>query len=71
MEAQQRRRASGRGKARDIILPGSEPIPLRESDHGTLWQAIRGVEAKVNYSLGILAVLLPLTLAVLAAVVLK
>jgi len=54
-----------------MIAPGSEPIPLRESDHGALWQAIRGVEAKVNYSLGILAVLLPITLAVLAAVVLK
>jgi len=70
MEAQRGRRAA-RGKARDLILPGSEPVPLRESDHGTLWQAIRGVEAKVNYILGILAVLLPLTLAVLAAVVLK
>ena len=54
-----------------MIAPGSEPMPLRETDHGPIWQAIRGVEAKVNYSLGILAVLLPLTLAVLAAVVLK
>lgn len=54
-----------------MIAPGSEPIPLHESDHGALWQAIRGVEAKVNYILGILAVILPLTLAVLAAVVLK
>ena len=70
MEAQQGRRAA-RGKAREIILPGSVPTPLRESDHSALWKAVRGVEAKVNYILGILAVLLPLTLAVLAAVVLK
>ena len=68
MEAQ---RGRTRRRAQDIILPGSEPVPLRESDHGTLWQAIRAVEAKVNYILGILAVLLPLTLAVLAAVVLR
>ena len=69
MEAQSRRGRSRR--AQDMTAPGSEPIPLHESDHGALWQAIRGIEAKVNYSLGILAVLLPLTLAVLAAVVLK
>jgi len=59
-------------QAREMILSGSEPMPLHpESEHGALWKAIRGVEAKVNYILGILAVLLPLTLAVLAAVVLK
>lgn len=54
-----------------MITPGSEPVLLREGDHGPLWQAIRAIEAKVNYILGILAVLLPLTIAVLAAIVLK
>ena len=51
MEAQSRRARSRR--AQDMISPGSEPVPLRESDHGALWQQINALRermARVEYA---------------------
>jgi len=57
MEAQQGRRAA-RGKARDLILPGSAPVPLREESHGDLWQAMDGVRERLSNLEGKMTVLL-------------
>ena len=52
MEAPSRRTRSR--KAQDLILPGSEPIPMHhESDHGPLWDqvnALRERMARVEYA---------------------
>ena len=69
MEAQQGRRAA-RGKARNLILPGSEPVPLRdERDHGPLWERLGSLDRAVARLEGKMSVVLVLTCGTFLAIV--
>ena len=68
MEAQQGRRAA-RGKAREIILPGSVPTPLRESDHSALWEAVSGIRVDLAEVKGRVSIILLGVAAIFASVI--
>jgi hypothetical protein len=70
MSSARKRRKAGEIAHDTPARPRPKGTP-RVCDHESLWTAIRDLSGKVNYALGALAVLLPLTLATFAAVVLR
>ena len=69
MEAQQGRRTA-RGKARDLILPDSAPVPLRdEADHRPMWEQLNRLDRAVARLEGKMSVVLALTCGTFLAVV--
>jgi len=68
MEAQQGRRGA-RGKARDLILPGSAPVPLREESHGPMWEQLNRLDRAVARLEGKMSVVLVLTCGTFLAII--
>ena len=55
-------------QAREMIAPGSAPVPLRESDHGPMWDKLNRLDRTVARLEGKMSVVLALTCGTFLAV---